>query len=95
MNDIEFSRDIDETETDPKHLAGIYSDICERFGFEIAKKMHFHFGGQQVTFPIKFYDSAYLIEVIMQDYVNGMSIKELSEKYRYSERRIRQIVKGI
>lgn len=75
------------------HLAGIYNDIAENLGQDVAKKMHYMYGGQQISFPKHFFDSNYITALIMCDYDMGKNIKELSKKYDYSERRIRQIIK--
>ena len=40
----------------------------------------------------KLYDAGYLKNEILEEYAQGKSIRELSVKYGYTERRIRQIV---
>lgn len=73
-------------------LAGVYREIARRFGYDVAVKMHNHFHGQQVSFPMRFLDSEYVASLIVEEYENGANIRELSVKYDYTERRIRQII---
>ncbi len=49
--------------------------------------------GLQVTFPKRLYSKDYVKEKVMIEY-NGKNLKELSKRYGYSERWIRQMIKG-
>lgn len=75
-------------------LAGVYKDIANYIDYETAEKMHYMFKGQQVSFPMKFYDSKIIEKDIVKNYNNGMSIGELALCYGYTERRIRQIIEA-
>jgi Mor family transcriptional regulator len=74
-----------------ENLKGIYKEIAQQTDFETAKIIHKLFGGQQISFPKKFYSSDYINEYIMNSY-NGRNIRELARQFGLSERRIRQIL---
>ena len=73
-------------------MAGIYKEIAEIAGEEIAKTIHANFKGQQVVFPNKLYSSQYTAEKIQSEY-DGKNIKQLAMKYGYTERWLRKIIK--
>ncbi len=75
-------------------LNGIYQEIAEECGFEVALKLFENYRGLQVTFPNKFVDSQYIHSKIIAEYSKGVSIQELVKKYKYSERYIRMILKN-
>lgn len=45
-------------------MAGVYKEIAEIAGDEIAKLMHENFKGQQVVFPNKLYSSKFIAKKI-------------------------------
>ena len=73
-------------------FADIYMEIAEVIGPETAIAMHRLFKGQQIIFPKKLYKKEYIYKCIQKNY-NGNNVKELSQKFEYSDRRIRQILK--
>lgn len=82
----------DSKDDDISGLCSVYREIAELMGIDVASQFYNHFKGQQVTFPNKLYDAGYLKNEILEEYAQGKSIRELSVKYGYTERRIRQIV---
>ena len=72
-------------------FAGIYEEIANEVGSENAIKIHNLFKGQQIQFPQKLYKKEYIYSYIRQNY-NGQNIRELSQKFGYSDRRVRQIL---
>ena len=54
--------------------------------------IHQTYKGLQVTFPKRLYSKDYVKEKVKQEY-NGKNLKELSRRYGYSERWIRQMIK--
>ena len=66
-------------------MAGIYKEIAEIAGEEIAKTIH-------ANFPNKLYSSQYTAEKIQSEY-NGKNIKQLAMKYGYTERWLRKVIK--
>ena len=73
-------------------MAGIYREIAEIAGEEIARTIHANFKGQQVVFPNKLYSSQYIAEKIQLEY-DGKNIRQLAMKYCYTERLLRKIIK--
>ena len=73
-------------------MAGIYREIAEIAGEEIARTIHANFKGQQVVFPNKLYSSQYIAEKKQLEY-DGKNIRQLAMKYGYTERWLRKIIK--
>ena len=72
-------------------LADVYMDIADKLGVDTAVAIHELFKGQQILFPQKLYRKEYIYAYIKQNY-NGKNVRELSKKFGYSDRRIRQII---
>lgn len=72
-------------------FADVYEEIAIEIGAETAVAIHKLFKGQQILFPQKLYKKSYIYNYIKQNY-NGKNVRELSKKFDYSERRIRQIL---
>lgn len=75
-----------------KYLNGVYKDIAENMGINIAVKFFENYKGLQITFPVRLYEREYIVSKIKKEY-NGSNIKELARKYSYSERWIRKLLK--
>ena len=76
---------------DTEAFADVYYEIANEIGAENAKKIYNLFKGQQIQFPQKLYKKEYVYNYIRQNY-NGQNVRELSQKFGYSDRRIRQII---
>lgn len=72
-------------------LADVYMEIADKLGVDTAVAIHELFKGQQILFPQKLYRKEYIYAYIKQNY-NGKNVRELSKKFGYSDRRIRQII---
>lgn len=72
-------------------LAGIYEELAGVIGTENTYQIYLSMHRQQVTFPQRFYKTEYVKRAIHHEY-DGRNCKELAKKYRYSERRIRQML---
>lgn len=72
-------------------FADIYMEIASAIGEETAIAIHKLFKGQQILFPQKLYKKEYIYKYIRENY-NGRNVRELSQKFGYSDRRIRQII---
>ena len=77
-----------------ENFAEIYQEIANAAGTETAVAIYRLFRGQQIMFPQKLYKKDYIYNYIRQ-YYNGRNVRELSQKFGYSDRRIRQIVSGM
>ncbi|AOT72796.1 Mor transcription activator family protein [Geosporobacter ferrireducens] len=75
----------------PHHLNGIYKDIANDLGIDIALMIFNHYRGLQITFPTRLLCTEYVRRQVSIEY-NGSNIKELSLKYSYSERWIRKMI---
>ena len=76
---------------DTEAFADVYYEIANEIWAENAKKIYNLFKGQQIQFPQKLYKKEYVYNYIRQNY-NGQNVRELSQKFGYSDRRIRQII---
>ncbi|SNT19221.1 Mor transcription activator family protein [Anaerovirgula multivorans] len=75
----------------PEHLNGIYKDIANDLGVEMALLIFNHYRGLQITFLTRLLCTEYVRKQVSIEY-NGSNIKELSLKYSYSERWIRKMI---
>lgn len=73
-------------------LNDVYMEISEQLGMDAAMKIYEMYRGQQISFPVRFFNSQRIRECICEEY-NGTNIKELAKKYDYSEKSIRRIIK--
>lgn len=75
-------------------FTGIYREIAKGISVDVAIEMFNLFHGQQVIFPQRLYDQAFIVAYIKENY-DGHNIRELSHMFGYSDRRIRQIISQI
>ena len=75
-----------------KYYHAIYSELTEIVGYDNMLKVYRLFRGQQITFPVRLYDSKLLCERIIAEY-DGANIRELAKKYDYSEKTIRRMIR--
>lgn len=75
-------------------FADVYMEIADKIGVDAAVAIHEMFKGQQILFPQKLYRKEYIYNYIRLNY-NGRNVRELSKKFGYSDRRIRQIISEI
>lgn len=77
-----------------ENLAGIYKEIARRTDVDTAINMYNLFKGQQIIFPQRLYSRDFIYTYVKENY-NGHNIRELSQMFGYSDRRIRQILNKI
>ena len=80
------------SEYDKNLFHKVYREISEQLGIEAALTIHQMFKGTQVNFPVRFFDTKCVKEMIVQEY-DGDNIKMLARKYDYSEKSVRRIIK--
>ena len=80
-------------ENDPELLNAVYREISEKLGMDVAMELYQMFKGQQISFPMRFFNPAKIQQLIVQEY-NGSNIKTLATKYGYSEKTVRRIIKN-
>ncbi len=79
-------------EKDAELLNTIYKDIADNLGMDVAMDIYNMYKGQQITFPMRFFNPVRIQQIIVQEY-DGTNIKALAAKYNYSEKTIRRILK--
>ena len=90
---IKLPREVLEmVEKDPELLNTVYKEISENLGMDTALEIYRMFKGQQISFPMRFFNPQRIQKSIVQEYT-GTNIKTLAIKYGYSEKTIRRIIK--
>ena len=79
-------------ENNPELLNAVYKEISEKLGMDAAMEIYRMFKGQQISFPVRFFNPQQIQLLIIKEY-NGNNIKKLAIKYGYSEKTIRRIIK--
>ena len=72
-------------------LAGVYKEIANNADIDTAILIHNLFKGQQIIFPQRLYSRDFICTYVKNNY-NGHNIREMSQKFGYSDRRIRQML---
>ena len=79
-------------ENDPELLNAVYKEVSEKLGMDTAMEIYRMFKGQQISFPMRFFNPARIQKCILQEY-DGTNLKTLAIKYGYSEKTIRRIIR--
>ena len=79
-------------EKDSELLNAIYREVADKLGMDIAMDIYQMFKGQQICFPVRFFNPARIQQIIIQEY-DGTNIKVLATKYNYSEKTVRRIIR--
>ena len=77
---------------DSELLNSIYKEIADNLGMDIAMDIYKMYKGQQITFPMRFFNPARIQQIIIQEY-DGTNLKTLATKYNYSEKTVRRIIR--
>ena len=70
----------------------IYREISEIVGLDNTLKIYLRFKGQQISFPVRLYNPHLIQQNVIKEY-DGTNIAELAQKYDYSEKTIRRMIK--
>lgn len=70
----------------------IYKEISEIAGLDTTLKLYLRFKGQQITFPVRLYNPHMIQQNVIKEY-DGTNIAELAQKYDYSQKTIRRMIK--
>ena len=93
QNSLKYAKGVIEmAENDPELLNSVYREISERLGMDTAMEIYQLFKGQQICFPIRFFNPARIQKYIVREY-DGTNVRTLAIKYGYSEKTIRRIIK--
>ena len=79
-------------EQDSELLNAVYKEVSEKLGMDTAMEIYQMFKGQQINFPIRFFNPTRIQQIIVKEY-DGTNIRTLAIKYSYSEKTIRRIIK--
>ena len=79
-------------ENNPELLNAVYREISEKLGMDTAVEVYHMFKGQQINFPVRFFNPDKLRQIILREY-DGTNIRSLAVKYHYSEKTVRRIIK--
>ena len=80
------------TESDSDLLNAVYREISEKLGVDTAMEIYHMFKGQQINFPVRFFNPERIQRIIVEEY-DGSNIRALAIKYNYSEKTVRRIIK--
>lgn len=87
---IHINRQINEIESEL--LNDVYRDISDNLGLDSAMQIYQLFKDQHVTFPIHPFSRNRIHKIMIREY-DGTNINMLAQKYWYSEKTIRRILK--
>ena len=92
-NPVKLSKEVMRmAENDPELLNSVYKEVSEKLGMDIAIELYRLFRGQQISFPMRFFNPERIQKIIVQEY-DGTNIKVLAIKYGYSEKTVRRIIR--
>ena len=77
---------------DPALLNAVYKEISEKLGMDTAMAIYQMFKGQQISFPVRFFNPVRIQQIIVQEY-DGANVRTLAIKYGYSEKTVRRIIR--
>ena len=80
------------TENESELLNDVYREISENLGLDSAIQIYQLFKGQQITFPVHLFSRKRIQKMVIREY-DGTNINMLAQKYGYSEKTIRRILK--
>ena len=92
-NLVEFPSEVMQmAEQDSELLNAVYKEVSEKLGMDTAMEIYQMFKGQQINFPVRFFNPARIQQIIVKEY-DGTNIRTLAVKYNYSEKTVRRIIK--
>lgn len=89
---LEYRGEVDAMKKEIELYNDIYKEISEIVGLDNTLKIYLRFKGQQITFPVRLYNSHMIQQSVIKEY-DGTNIAELAQKYDYSEKTIRRMIK--
>ena len=87
-----FQEVMSMAKSDAELLNAVYKEIGEKMGLDAAMEIYQMFKGQQISFPVRFFNPKIIRQSIIQEY-DGSNVRMLAIKYGYSEKTIRRIIK--
>ena len=93
LNDVICRKEVMRmAENSPDLLNNVYREVSEKLGMDAALEIYQLFKGQQISFPVRFFNPARIQQAIVEEY-DGTNVRMLAIKYNYSEKTVRRIIK--
>ena len=89
---IQFTGEVLTMEKERELYNDIYKEMAEIIGLEATLKVYLRFKGQQITFPVRLYNPHLIQQNVIKEW-DGTNIAELAQKYDYSEKTIRRMIR--
>ena len=89
---VKYIGEVDTLKKEIELYNDIYKEISEIVGLEATLKIYLRFKGQQVSFPVRLYNPHMIQQSVIKEW-DGTNIAELAQKYDYSEKTIRRMIK--
>jgi Mor family transcriptional regulator len=91
-NVLKCGEEVNDLKKEVELYNDIYREISEIVGLEDTLKLYLRFKGQQVSFPVRLYNPQMIQQSVIKEY-DGTNISALAQKYDYSEKTIRRMIK--
>lgn len=79
--------------TDLENYQGVYKELVELLGYDLAKKINTLYGGHQIDFPKGFLNKKRQNEIIFELYSKGdIRVSEIAKEFDIGERQVRAII---
>lgn len=89
---LNYCGEVEEMKKEIELYNDIYKEISEIVGLDATLKIYLRFKGQQISFPVRLYSPHLIQQSVIKEY-DGTNIAELAQKYDYSEKTIRRMIK--
>ena len=93
LNGVKCRKEVIQmAENRPELLNNVYREVSEKLGMDAAMEIYRMFKGQQISFPVRFFNPVRIQQAIVEEY-DGSNVRMLAVKYNYSEKTVRRIIK--
>lgn len=92
-NSFQTGQELNFLNNDLSGLNDVYKEIADNLGIETTLIIFKLFHGTQISFPNRLFSKEHIHKAIISEY-DGKNIPQLAQKYNYSERSVRRILKG-
>ena len=89
---IQYIEEVDNMKNETDLYNAVYKEISEIIGLDATLKLYLRFKGQQISFPVRLYSSHLIQQKVIKEY-DGTNISKLAQKYDYSEKTIRRMIR--
>lgn len=86
------NKEVKDVEKESELYNTVYKEISEIVGLDATLKIYLRFKGQQVNFPVRLYNPHLIQQNVIKEF-DGTNVTELAQKYDYSERTIRRMIR--